>query len=302
MMVMAFLGETDLVLEPEHLCPVLAKRTVHVVVAIQNLTDPIGKGGDDLWVIIEIPGLHEFNVRMRRRNFVGETIYAVDQNSREQEIGKDDNTLETKLHHMFKTWLDEREGHAGIANLGPAKPHPLPQHPRDLGNVGIGVRVRGAATNDHKTGIRHVDSAGPGIRGGDRGGDPVARRLQHLQVHRQFPSILNGDAMLGGVGVENGRNVIFRVSGGKQHTRHRENMIDALFTKPVQPRLYDRRGEFEIPIFHRPVGEQRRQLFRQHGKFSHGGFRPRPVTADHHTKLPVSHVMHPPSLLLARRP
>ena len=44
-MMMAFLGKTDFVLETENLRAVLAQRAVHVVAAFQNFTHPVGEGG-----------------------------------------------------------------------------------------------------------------------------------------------------------------------------------------------------------------------------------------------------------------
>ncbi len=48
---------------------------------------------------------------------------------------------------MFEARLDQRERHARIAGFPPAEAHAFPEHPHDLGNVGIGIRIgRAAAT------------------------------------------------------------------------------------------------------------------------------------------------------------
>ena len=103
---------------------------------------------------------------------------------------------------MLKAWLDQRESHAGIPNLGPAEAHAFPQHAGNLRDVGVGVRI-GSTTPDHdKTGIRPVDGAVFLVGRLDGGGDPVTGRLQHLQIDGQFTAILDGNAVLGRIGVQ----------------------------------------------------------------------------------------------------
>ena len=46
--------------------------------------------------------------------------------------------------------LDQRRGDAAERHLGPAEAHALPQHARELGDVGIGVGVVGAAADDEE--------------------------------------------------------------------------------------------------------------------------------------------------------
>ncbi len=103
-------------------------------------------------------------------------------------------------------------------------------------------------------------------------GDPVRCCLEHLQVNRQLPPVLDGDAMLGRIGVQHGWNIVLGMARGKQHARHRQHMIDALFPQPVQPVLDHRGGKFEVAIFHRPVRENGGELFSQHRKFGHRRF------------------------------
>ncbi len=292
MMVVALLRQSDLILEPEDLRAVFAHRAVHVVAAFQNLANAVGKCRDDLGMVVQIAGLHELGIGIGRRNLVGEAVDPVDQDATEQEIGKDNDPLESKPHDMLKTGLNQRECHAGIANLCPAEAHPLPQHPGNLRDVGIGVRIRRAAPDDNKAGICPVNLAMFGVSSLDGSGDPVTGGLQHLQIDSQFAPILDRDAMLGGIGVEHRRNVILRMSGGKQHAGHRQDMRHTLFAKLVETGLDHRCGKFEIAIFHRPVGEQGSQLFSQHGKFGNRRFRARTMSADHHTIFGSSSVMH----------
>ena len=201
-MVVALLRLPDLVLEPQNLRPVFAHGAVHVVVAFQNFTHPVGEGGDHLGMVVQIAGLDKLDIRMRRRNLVGEAVDAVDQDTAEKEIGENDDALEAKARHMLKAWLDQREGHAGISDLGPAEAHAFPQHAGNLRDVGVGVRIGSAAPDHDKTGIRAVDGAVFLVGHLDGGGDPVTGRLQHLQIDRKLAAILDGDAVLCRIGVQ----------------------------------------------------------------------------------------------------
>ena len=292
MMMMALLCQPDFILEPQNLRAVLAHRTVHVVAAFQNFADTVGKGGNHLGMVVQIACLDELGIGKRCRDLVGETVDPVDQNAAEQEIGKDHHTLEAKACHMLKAGLDKRECHTGIADFGPAEAHPFPQHAGNLRDVGVGIGVRCAATDDNKAGIRPVNLAMLGIGSVDSGSDPVTGSLQHLQIDGQLAAILDGDAMLGSIGVEHGGNIVFRVTRGKQHARHRQHMRHALFAQLVEPGLDHRRGKFQISVFHRPVREQRGQLFCQYGKFGNCGFRPRAMPTDHHAIFGRRRIMH----------
>ena len=54
--VVAFLGQADLGLETEHLGAVFAHLAVHCVFAGDDFTDSFSKGGDHLWMIVQIAG------------------------------------------------------------------------------------------------------------------------------------------------------------------------------------------------------------------------------------------------------
>ena len=135
MVVVALLCLANLVLEAENLRAVFAHRAVHVVAAFQNFAHPVGESGNHLWMVIQVPCLDELDIRMGRRHLVGEAVDAVDENAAEQEIGEHDDTLEAKPCYMLKTWLDQRKGHTGIADLGPAESHAFPKHAGNLRDI-----------------------------------------------------------------------------------------------------------------------------------------------------------------------
>ena len=109
MMMVRFLCQSNLGLEPQNLCPVFAQGTVHIVVSMQNFTHPVSKCGNHFWVIIQIAGFDEFNIGVRRRHLVGKAVNTVDQYAGKQKIREQHNTAVSKLCHMFKTGFNKRE-------------------------------------------------------------------------------------------------------------------------------------------------------------------------------------------------
>ena len=114
-----------------------------------------------------------------------------------------------------------------------------------------------------------------------RFGHAIPRRRQHLEIDSQLAAILDGDVMLGRIGVQHRRNIILGMAGGKQHPRHSQHMINPLFTQLVEASLDHRCGKFQIAIFNRPFRKQRCQFFSQHSKFGDRRFRPAAMTANH---------------------
>ena len=116
--------------------------------------------------------------------------------------------------------------------------------------VGIG----GAAPDHHQKRLvqRHI-AAGRAFK---CLADAIAGGADHARVDGQLPAIGDGDArVLRLVGVEDGRDIVLGMAGGEQHARHRENAGAALCAQPVEAVLDHRVGEFEIAVFHRPVGK-----------------------------------------------
>ncbi len=103
---------------------------------------------------------------------------------------------------MLQRGRDQRKGHPGVGRLAPAEAHPLPQHPRDLGDIAVGIRVGGAAPDNDQHGLVHRQFAMLGIGCGHGLRHPLARRLQHLQIDRQFTAIVDMAVVLRGVGVQ----------------------------------------------------------------------------------------------------
>ena len=102
MMVMAFLRQADLRLEAQHLGAILAQAAIHLVLAGQDLLDPIGEGIEHQRMILQILGMEELDLRMARRHLVGDAIDALHQHAGEQEIGEDDDAAIAELHRMLQ--------------------------------------------------------------------------------------------------------------------------------------------------------------------------------------------------------
>ena len=71
MVVMAFLRQTDLGLEAEHLFAILAELAVHVVLATADLVDALHECLDHHRVVVQIRRLDEFDIGMPGRDQVG---------------------------------------------------------------------------------------------------------------------------------------------------------------------------------------------------------------------------------------
>ena len=117
---MAFLCKTYFRLKPNDLGSVFAHIAIHGVVVGQDLSYPLGECLDHLWVVVEVTGLDEIDLRERFGDQIREAVYAVDQDAGEEEIGENDNPLEAQFGDMFQARLHQREGDAGIADLAPS--------------------------------------------------------------------------------------------------------------------------------------------------------------------------------------
>ena len=141
MVMVAFLHRADLGLEAQDLDAVLA----HGAIGRRHLAylfgGAFGKGLEHLGMVAEIARLDPLDRGMGGGDAVGEAVDTVDQDAREEEIGKHDHPPVGQTGDMGQAGFHEREGDAGIARLAPAKAHALPEHAGDLGDIGIGVGV-----------------------------------------------------------------------------------------------------------------------------------------------------------------
>ena len=246
--------------------------------------DPFGEGFQHFGMIAQIAGFDELDAGMLCRNLVGEAIDAVDQNARKQEIREHDNALVGQHRDVLQARFHQREGHAGIAHLVPAKAHAFGQHPSDFGHVAIGVRVRGTAADHDKAGLRQRQRAVFGVGAVHSVLNAAGGGGDHLGINTKFAAIADGRAVLGGIGVEHRGNVVLGVHGSKQHARHRKDPVAPCIPQPVKTVADHRVRKFQIAVVDQPVGRQERgQLFGQRRKFVDGGLATRAVAANHHT-------------------
>ena len=116
----------------------------------------------------------------RRGDRVGLGVDALDQHAGEQEIREHDDAAEAEPRRAVERRVDPRMRDAAERRLGPAEAHALPQHAGDLGDVGIGVGVVGAAADDDQQRV-----SARAVRR-HRGGDPVGGGREQLRVDRQI--------------------------------------------------------------------------------------------------------------------
>ena len=72
MMMMAFLSQTNLILEPQNLLSVLAHLAVHQSATFNNFIDAFLECLKHERMIVQISGFNELNVRIASSNFVSE--------------------------------------------------------------------------------------------------------------------------------------------------------------------------------------------------------------------------------------
>tara|TARA_Y100001970_G_C13687228_1_gene580593 strand:- start:104 stop:493 length:390 start_codon:yes stop_codon:yes gene_type:complete len=70
-MVMTFLGESDLILEAQYLIAIFALLTIHMVFAAQNIVDALGKRIEYQWVVVEIASFNEVDLGMACGDNIG---------------------------------------------------------------------------------------------------------------------------------------------------------------------------------------------------------------------------------------
>ena len=125
---------------------------------------------------------------MARGDRVGRVVDALHQDAGEQEVGEHDDAAEAELRRVLQRRLDQRECHAGIGGLGPAEAHALPQHARDLRDVGIGVGIGSAAADhDEQRFVARNVVAGRV----ERLADAVAGGAQHLRVDAELAAVFD---------------------------------------------------------------------------------------------------------------
>ena len=141
MMMMARLRQPDLRFKAENLLAVLAHLAIHHRSALENFLKANFKSIQNQRMIIEITGLEKLDVRISLSNNIGKAVNAFHQYTCEQEVRENDNAFVSQFGSMFEARFDERESDTGIAGLCPAKAHALPQHPHNLADIGVGIRV-----------------------------------------------------------------------------------------------------------------------------------------------------------------
>ena len=185
---------------------------------------------------------------------------------------------------MLQTGLDQREGHAGIPDLAPAKAHALLQHPRNLGHVAIGIRVRCTTTDHNKAGVGQGQRTMGSIGLIDRLLNTARGGGDHFGINAQFAAILHGNAMFGTIGVQDGRNIVLGMHRRKEHAGHSQYPLAARCAQSVQTIADDGICKLQIAIVGYPVVWQiGGQLVSQRRKFINGGLAARSVTTYHDT-------------------
>ena len=95
MMMMTLLRKAHFTFKSQHLLPVFAELAIHQVPSFEDFIYTFRKGIQNQWMIIEVRGLDEFNLRMPLGDKIGVIINSLNEDSREQKIGKNHDPFET---------------------------------------------------------------------------------------------------------------------------------------------------------------------------------------------------------------
>ena len=95
MMMMTLLRKAHFTFKSQHLLPVFAELAIHQVPSFEDFIYTFRKGIQNQWMIIEVGGLDEFNLRMHLGDKIGVIIDSLNEDSREQKIGKNYNPFKT---------------------------------------------------------------------------------------------------------------------------------------------------------------------------------------------------------------
>ncbi len=215
-------------------------------------------------------------------DLIGETIDAVDQNPREQEVRCDDDAFVTKLGCMAEARFNKRECDARIPCFDPAKAKTFVQHTRDFCDIAVGVWIRRTAPDDDKAGVVERDFTIFDIGSSYGIGNAPCGGRNHFGINTEFAAIADLHAVFGSVGVQHGRDVVLGMHRGEQHAGHGENTFAASFAQLIEAVADHGVRKFEVAVFGLPVvGQIRGQLVGQRREFVHRGLGARPVSADH---------------------
>ena len=100
-MVVTFLRKAHLILKTQYLFSILAHLTIHQILPVFDLKDPVLKRTQHKVMIVEIGRLQKLDVRMARRHIVRERVNSFHQHAGEQKIGKDDDPPIAQLGRML---------------------------------------------------------------------------------------------------------------------------------------------------------------------------------------------------------
>ena len=95
MMMMTLLRKAHFTFKSQHLLPVFAELAIHQVPSFEDFIYTFLKGIQNQWMIIEVGGLDEFNLRMPLGDKIGVIINSLNEDSSKQKIRKN--------HDPFKT-------------------------------------------------------------------------------------------------------------------------------------------------------------------------------------------------------
>src|SRR6266436_6740519 len=104
-------------------------------------------------MVAQIERLDKFDLGKETGGNVGLRVDLFDQDTGEQEVGKDDDPAGAEPGGASQQRVEPRLSDAAEGDFSPAETHFVPQPVRELEDVGVGSRVAGAAPDDDKQGL-----------------------------------------------------------------------------------------------------------------------------------------------------
>jgi hypothetical protein len=164
-----------LLFETDDLHPVFAQRAIHRGAPLYRFARALDQHVGHQRIHAEIPGLQHFKLRFALAQVVHRRVDALDQHAVEQEERQHDQARIALPRGVAQTFRHQRRGAAGVTDHGGAETHAFFQHPCQFGDVAVGVRIGGAAPDQHQAGIGAPQRL---RRGGFGLHDALLRQLQ----------------------------------------------------------------------------------------------------------------------------
>ncbi len=230
----------DLVLVARQPHAVRAQVAVHAHVAVQRLAVALDHEPGEPPVRADVRGGENLQPRMVRRVLVRLRVDARHEDAGEQEERHDRDPFRAEAPAAFERLLHGRLRDARERRLHQPQPAVVREQPRELVEVGSGVRVRRAAADEHDGGVLG-DVA-------ERGASTLLDDVEHDRLDAQIAPHVEVHARMARARARERRGpVVLQVPRGEQHERDGDHFAAPLRDELVDPGVHERLGQLDEP-------------------------------------------------------